>query len=187
MITTTASSTSAQPSGTGLSEGEKVGITALVIIVILLAVITILVAVFVVQRKSWKKQTRAANSGNNTHSNLVYDSKLGSIRSPKSCPFGGIVYPLLNFFTGRTPVVILANSNTFDSVSYTDVPDEIADRPVPEYDEIIDQERVHSKANSPAKVQAVSNRYCSTGSESQENNHDCTIVSLVSVYQVFSQ
>ena len=91
-VTTTSASAELQPSGTGLSGGEKVGITALVIIVILLAIITILVAVFAVQWKRWKKRTQAANiinSGDNTYSNLAYNSKLGLFNwEPKSCPFG---------------------------------------------------------------------------------------------------
>ena len=89
----------------------------------------------------------------------------------------GIVNPLCNFLTGRAPVVV-ANSTTFDSVSYTAVPDEITDGPVPEYDEIIDQEREPSNSLTPAKVQSDSNHCCSTGPQSAENNHDCTIVSL---------
>ena len=86
----------------------------------------------------------------------------------------------------------MANSSTFDSVSYAAVPDETpGDGTMPEYDEIIDQEREPSKANyslTPAKVQPDSNHYCSTVTpQPPESNHECTIVSLVSVYQVFSQ
>ena len=95
-----------------------------------------------------------------------------------------------NFLAGRTPAIIVATSTTFDSVSYTAVPDETPrDRPVPEYDEIIDQDEEPSKANnslSSAKVQPNSNHYCSSP-QPPETNHECAIVSLVSVYQIFSQ
>ena len=83
----------------------------------------------------------------------------------------------------------MANSITFDSVSYTAVPDEIPDGSVPEYDEIIDSERPEFPKARDALIPAKAHpnfshyMYCSTGPEPHpENNHDCIIVSLHSVY-----
>lgn len=77
------------------------------------------------------------------------------------------------------PGVVVANSTTFDSVSYTAVPDETPGRPVPEYEEITDQERELSKEKDvlihPAKLQPDSNGSC--GGEPLENKHEFTVVS----------
>ena len=87
-----------------------------------------------------------------------------------------------NFLAGRIPVITVASSTTFDSVSYTAFPDGTpGDRTVPEYDEIIDKEEEPSKVNDslvPAQAQSDSNHYCSTP-QPPGNNHGCSIVSLL--------
>ena len=83
----------------------------------------------------------------------------------------------------------MANSTTkFDSVSYTAVPDEAPDGPVPEYEEIadadLDQRESSKEKDSAAKTQL---HYYSVGPQSFKDNHDCTVVSLFSIDYFFSK
>ena len=82
------------------------------------------------------------------------------------------------FLTDRTLIVVANSTTKFDSVSYTAVPDEIPDGPVPEYEEIadadLDQRESSNEKDSVAKTQL---HYHSMGPQCFKDNHDCIIVS----------
>ena len=88
------------------------------------------------------------------------------------------------FLTDRTPIVVANSTTKFDSVSYTAVPDETPEGPVPEYEEIADADLDQSESSnekdtcSAAKIQL---HYYSVGPQSSKDNHDCTVVSLFSI------
>jgi hypothetical protein len=82
----------------------------------------------------------------------------------------------------------MANSTTFDSISYMAVPDEIPDGPVvPEYEEIADEGQKEPSDNEKDSAAKTQHLYYSMGPQSLNDNHDCTIVSLLSINQFFSQ
>ena len=81
----------------------------------------------------------------------------------------------------------MANSTTkFDSVSYTAVPDETPDGPVPEYEEVAESDadldqRESSNEKDTCSAAKTQLHYYSVGPQSFKDNHDCTVVSLFSI------
>jgi membrane protein YdbS with pleckstrin-like domain len=61
MLSSTATTVDVTSSGAGLSGPYRIGISAVVIIVILLTIISILATAFLVKWRSWKKQKQATD------------------------------------------------------------------------------------------------------------------------------
>lgn len=70
-----------------------------------------------------------------------------------------------------------ANSTTFDSVSHTAAPYESPGVLMPDYEEVTDASE--RKPTNEEKDSLTSNRYCSSGPQSPENDHEYTTVSLL--------
>ena len=82
----------------------------------------------------------------------------------------------------------MANSTTkFDSVSYTAVPDEAPDGPVPEYEEVAESDADLDQRESSNEKDSIAKTYYSMGPQSFKDNRDCTVVSLFSIDYFLSQ
>ena len=76
----------------------------------------------------------------------------------------------------------MANSSTkFDSVSYTAVPDEASEGPVPEYEEVAESDADLDQRESSNEKDNIAKTYYSVGPQSFKDNNDCTVVSSFSI------